>query len=114
MQAQQSKVKSQDKDESVLQNEMHVLRCPNSGCGKTHFSVGSSLMEGLNWDPVCPGCSQTGRMGHYLVYEAEGKIILRAYCSVCRKEWSSLLPGIRRICERCGWEGEFFLGFQKI
>ena len=113
MQTQQTKTKAKDRV-SCPPEELYVLRCPNPGCGKAHFSVGNSLIEGSHLRPECPSCCQSEQIGQYLVYGSDGKIILRVCCSHCHKEYASLLPGIHRICERCGWEGEFFLGFPKM
>ena len=111
---QQLKTKPVNKKEDHLPGEMHVLRCPNPECGKAHFSVVNSMIEGAHFKPSCLSCGESDHMKYYLVYAAGGKMLLQACCGVCRKEHSVFFPGIRRICERCGWEGEFFLIFQKI
>ena len=111
---QQGKAKLLKKEGDRPPDEMHVLRCPNPGCGKTHFSVGNSIIEGTHFGSSCSSCGPSDHMGHYLVYETGGKMMLKAFCGICRKEQSLSFPGIRRICERCGWVGEFFLGLQKI
>ena len=94
-------------------DDMHVFRCPNPECGKVHFSVVHSAIAGAHFKPSCPSCSKGDHMLYYLVYASGGKMLLRADCGICRKSHSLFFPGIRRICERCGWEGEFFLIFQK-
>ena len=110
---QQLKTKPVKKEENHTLDEMHVFRCPNSDCGKVHFSIVHSAIEGAHFKPSCPSCGKGDRMLYYLVYASGGKMLLRADCGACRKSHSLFFPGIRRICERCGWEGDFFLIFQK-
>ena len=110
---QQLKTKPVKKEGDRAPDEMYVFRCPNPECGKVHFSMMNSMIEGAQFGSSCPGCGKSERMVYHLVYAARGKILLRACCGVCRKEHSVFFPGIRRICERCGWEGEFFIVLQK-
>ena len=111
---QQVKTKPANQKVGCPAGEMYVLRCPNPECGKAHFSVMHSMIKGAHFKPSCASCGGGEHMTYYLVYAAGGKMLLRACCGVCGKEHSVFFPGIRRICERCGWEGEFFLIFQKI
>ncbi len=106
-----------DRDEKTKKQDrtaLYLLRCPNPSCGKIHFSVLNSLIQGLRVPTHCLGCQKAEKISHYLVYERDAKILLRSYCELCAKESVKILNGIHRVCERCGWEGEFFLGFQEI
>ena len=110
---QQSKTKPTKKEGDHSPEEMYVFRCPNPECGKVHFSVANSRIEGAQFESSCPSCGRNDHILYFLVYAAGGKILLRAICGICRKDHALFFPGIRRICERCGWEGEFFIIFQK-
>ena len=111
---QQVKTKPLNKEGDRPPDESYVLRCPNPRCGKTHFSVVKSAVESAHFRPSCPCCGQIDRVTQHFVYESGGKFLIQAFCGVCRKEHSLSFLGIHRICERCGWEGDFFLGFPKM
>lgn len=107
----QTKTKPLSKGGEHPPDGIYVFRCPNPGCGKTHFSVIRSAISGSRFNPLCPNCGKNERALYHIVYESVGMLQLRAFCGVCQKEHIVSYPGIHRICERCGWEGDFFLGF---
>jgi hypothetical protein len=101
------------KASDLREKNFYPFRCPETGCHKTHFSIPDPRMQLLKLPPGCSYCGQKENLVCYLIHDKAARIHIRIYCETCRKESAKIIYGIYRICERCGWEGEFFIEFRE-
>ena len=94
----------------------YPLRCPNPQCGKTHFTIEDTLVPLLTLAAECTHCNETqmDKLSSYLIHPLNGRVLMKMFCHSCSREFEKIVPAIRRVCERCGWEGEFYLSYKSL